>query len=56
MEDLDDDARMIVQAVRFKMLQRWKDELERVQQENKEAVEKEAEAEDEAANTATTAD
>ena len=54
LEDLDDDTRMIVQAVGFKMLQRQKDELERVEQENMEAVEKEAEAE--AAYTATTAD
>ena len=50
--DLDDDARMIMQAVRFKMLQRQKDELEKAEQEEMEAVEKEVNA----AYTTTTTD
>lgn len=41
---LDVDARTIVQAIRYKMLQRQKDELETACKEEEEAVEKEAEA------------
>ena len=43
---LDVNARMIVQAVHYKILQRHKDELEAADKEEDVAAEKEAEAED----------
>ena len=42
MEDLDEDARMIVHAVRYKMLRRQKDDLEAADKKDEEAAEKEA--------------
>ena len=50
MEELDEDARMIVQAVHLRMLKRLKDQLKMARKEaaEKEAVEKEADGEEEA--------